>query len=249
MKKMISLVAVALTSALLVSAQVPGYMGKKLSVGINASTFFHFTEYSEGLTEMLTSPRFSYKSELALTYTVARRVSIGGSFYYGSQKYETPGGGGIFFNHYGGTYTTKDDYIRCRLMIFEFNTKIFRRNFLAPIGPYHQIGVGVVRYSAVSPGDTLALYYDNNSSSVAAVVDTDDKYSCFKLSYHIGYAAPVFKNCFFNFAFGYNFFRAGDSIKVRRAVEPGNFVLGTLNRDLRRYNNFEFKIGFSWLVL
>lgn len=249
MKKMISLVCVALTSALLVSAQVPGYMGKKLSVGVNASTFFHFTEYSEGLTEMLMSPRFSYKSELALTYTVARRVSIGGSFYYGSQKYETPGGGGFLINHYGGTYTTKDDYIRCRLMIFEFNTKIFRRNFLAPIGPYHQIGVGVVSYGASSPGDTLELYVDGQPGRPVAVVETDERYSCFKLSYHIGYAAPVFKNCFFNFAFGYNFFRAGDSVRLRRGVEPETFVIGTLNRDLRRYNNFEIKIGFSWLVL
>jgi hypothetical protein len=216
---------------------------------VNASTFFHFTEFSEGLADMLTSPRFSYKSELALTYTVARRVSLGGSFYYGSQKFLTPGGGGFLRDHYGGGYTTKEDFIRCRLLIFEMNMKIFRRNFLAPIGPYHQVGIGVVRYSAVSPGDTLTLYYDERPSTVAAVVDTDDKYSCIKLSYHIGYAAPVFKNCFFNFAFGYNFFRAGDSARIRRGAEPRTFVLGTLNRDLRRYNNFEFKLGFSWLVI
>ncbi len=249
MKKILSLLVVAF-SAVVLSGQVPGYMGKKLSVGVNASTFFHFTEYSEGLTEMLTSPSFSYKSELALTYTVGRRTSLGGSFYLGNQKFLTPGGGGLLIDHYRGEYTTKEDYIKCRLMIFEFNLKIFRRNFLAPIGPYHQMGIGVVKYRAVSPGDTLQLYTVGSHSSIPDVtVETDDRYSCAKLSYHIGYAAPIFKNCFFNFAFGFNFFLGGDSGRIQSGEDSRYFVLGVLNRDLRRYNNYEFKLGFSWLVL
>jgi hypothetical protein len=242
------LLVVAVLSAFAVNAQVPGYMGKKFSVGVNASSFFHFTDYSEGLTEMITSPSFSYKSELALTYTVGRRVSLGASFYYATQKFQTPGGGGLLIDHFGGEYTTKEDYIRCRLMMYEFNLKIFRRNFLAPIGPYHQIGIAMVKYKAVSPGDTLQLYNDGPSSQVVAVVDTDDSYSGAKISYHIGYAAPIFKNCFFNFAFGYNFFTGGDTAKVKRGPDTNNFVQGTLNRDLRRYNNFEFKLGFSYLL-
>lgn len=241
-------ILIATLAAFSLHAQVPGYMGKKFSVGINASSFFHFSDYSGGLTDLITSPKFSYKTELALTYTVGRRVSLGGSFYYATQKYDTPGGGGFLINHFGGGYTTKEDYIRCRLMIYEFNVKIFRRNFLAPIGPYHQIGIAMVQYKAVSPGDTLALYNAESPSQVIAVVDTDDKYSGAKLSYHIGYAAPIFKNCFFNFAFGYNFFRGGDTAKIKRGADTNNFVIGTLNRDLRRYNNFEFKLGFSYLL-
>jgi hypothetical protein len=248
MKKYLITLLTALCALPLMS-QVPGYMGKKLSAGLNVSSFFHFTDYEDGIADMLTSPSFSYKTELALTYTVARRVSVGGSFYYGSQKYLTPGGGGLLIDHYGGGFTTEDDYIRCRLMMYEFNIKIFRKNFLAPIGPYHQLGIAVVKYKAVSPGDTLELFLaDSHSTRPYEVVDTDDKYTGAKLSYHIGYAAPVFKNCFFNFAFGFNYFLGGDTAKVKSNPEPRNFVLGTLNRDLRRYNNFEFKLGLSYLL-
>jgi hypothetical protein len=228
---------------------VPGYMGKRLSIGANVSSFFMFEDFTT-VSDMLFSTRFSYKSELALTYTVARKVSLGGSFYYGNQRYLVglrPYDNG---NYNSNSVTLEEDYLKCRLMIFEFNAKFFRRNFLAPIGPYHQFGVGVVKYKAVAPGDSLVLVDSDDNAIANGTIDLKaDPYSCIKLSYHIGYAAPVFKNCFFNFAFGVNFFRAGDSAKIKTYLNKNNYTLGIMNKHLRRHNFFEIKIGFSWLAL
>ena len=227
---------------------VPGYMGKKLSVGANVSTFFMFEDFSD-VTDMIFSTRFSYKTELAATYTVGRRVSLGASYYFAKQKYTS-----IPSDYQNGyNYTTvipKEDFVACKLRIVEFNMKIFRRNFLAPIGPYHQVGIGVVKYNASAPGDSIILLNANSPSRVAGVARIpSDPYSCVKLSYHIGYAAPVFKNCYFNFAFGVNFFRGGDSPKIKTSITSSNYALAMMNKHLRRHNFLEFKIGFSWLAL
>ena len=232
----------------LIAGYVPGYMGKRLSVGGNVSTFFMFEDFS-GISEMLLSTRFSYKSELALNYTVSRKVSVGGSFYYGSQKYLA--GEYDYLTSSGRNYTAtlKEDYLRCRLMIYEFNLKIYQRNFIAPIGPYHQFGIGMVKYNATAPGDSLEVVNADHNGVVIDVIDLDkDPFSCVKLSYHIGYAAPVFSNCYFNFALGVNFFRGGDSAKIRGDVTYNDYVLAMLNKHLRRHNFLEFKIGFGWLA-
>ncbi|HTF02817.1 MAG TPA: hypothetical protein VK826_02295 [Bacteroidia bacterium] len=250
MKKHITIFAALFFLAGNINAtHVPGYMGKKLSIGANVSTFFMFEDFTT-VSDVLFSTRLSYKSELALTYTVARKVSLGGSFYYGTQRYRV-GLRDYDNGNYNGQYVTlEEDFLKCKLMIFEFNAKFFRRNFLAPIGPYHQFGVGVVKYKAVAPGDSLVLVNSDDDNIPNGTIELNpEPYSCIKLSYHIGYAAPVFKNCFFNFAFGVNFFRAGDSAKIKTDLNKNNYTLGIMNKHLRRHNFLEIKIGFSWLAL
>lgn len=249
MRKFIStLVIVFSVQSYLLAGYVPGYMGKRLSVGANVSTFFMFENFS-GISDMLLGTRFSYKSELALNYTVSRKVSLGGSFYYGNQRYLV--GAHDYLTTTGDYYSasTYEDYMRCRLMIYEFNIKVYQRNFIAPIGPYHQFGIGMVKYNAVSPGDSIEIVATDNTSRVIDVIDIkQDPLSCVKLSYHIGYSAPVFSGCYFNFAVGVNFFRGGDSAKNKFDVNAGNFIPTVLNKHLRRHNLLEFKIGFGWLA-
>lgn len=249
MRKLILLLAVVAFSAVEMKAgYVPGYMGKRFSVGANASSFFFFDDYT-GVSDMIFSTRFSYKSELAINYTIARKVSLGASFYYGNQRYKA---GQRDYQDAGGDYhavTLKEDYLRCKLMIYEFNVKIYRQNFIAPIGPYHQLGIGLVKYNASAPGDSLKLVAPQNTSVVVDVIDiSKDPYSCVKLSYHIGYAAPVFSNCYLNLAIGVNFFRGGDSPKLRDQLDDKTYALGIMNKHLRRHNFLEFKIGFGWLA-
>lgn len=249
MRKLIVLLFVVFFGAGTVKAgYVPGYMGKRFSVGANASSFFFFDDFS-GVSDMIFSTRFSYKSEFAVNYTVARKVSLGASFYYGNQRYLV--GERQYYDVRGDYYyvTLKEDYLRCKLMIYEMNIKIYQKNFIAPIGPYHQFAIGAVKYNATAPGDSLVLIEPGRSSSVVEVIDLKkDPYSCVKLSYHIGYAAPVFSSCYLNLAIGVNFFRGGDSAKVRDELTDNTFVTGIANKHLRRHNFFEVKIGFGWLA-
>lgn len=237
-----------LASTFMHANYVPGYLGKRLSVGYNASSFFFFDQFIP-VSEALFNTRFSYKSEFAVNYTVARKISIGASVYYGSQRYLV---GDQQFRTRNNYYqvTLAEEYMRCKLLIYEFNMKFFRRNFIAPIGPYHQLGIGLVKYNAKAPGDSLNLMLSQNQNIRAATVRiNDDPYSCVKLSYHIGYAAPVFKNCYFNMAIGVNFFRGGDSARIRNEVNASSYIPSILNRHLRRHNFLEVKIGFGWLAL
>lgn len=228
---------------------VPGYMGKRLSVGVNVSSFPFFDEFQLS-SDLLLNTRFSYKSELALNYTVGRKASLGFSFYYGKQKYKPGPDQSLSTGGYGYYVEPKDDdFIHCRLMIYEVNLKLYRKNFIAPIGPYHQIGIGVVKYNAVAPGDTIVLVDQQYENRVATVDVPAEPYSCIKLSYHIGYAAPVFKDCYFNFALGINFFRGGDSSKIKYGATTSNYLLSVMNRNLRLHNLLEFKFGFGWLTI
>lgn len=227
---------------------VPGYMGKRFSAGVNGSSFFLFDDFTS-VSDMIFSTRFSYKSEFTVNYTVARKISLGAGVYYGQQCYIV--GDRQYYDVQGDYHyvTLQEDYLRCKLMIYELNMKIYQKNFIAPIGPYHQFAVGLVKYNAVAPNDELTLVDAEQTSSVIEVVELKrDPYSCFKLSYHIGYSAPVFSSCYLNLAIGTNFFRAGDSAKIRDELTDDTFALGIMNKNLRRHNFFEVKIGFGWLA-
>lgn len=249
MKKSIILLLiffVGITNA--IAGYVPGYMGKRFSAGVNGSSFFLFDDFTS-VSDMIFSTRFSYKSEFAINYTVTRKVSLGASFYHGKQCYFV---GERQYHDVQGDYyyvTLQEDYLQCKLRIYEFNIKFYQKNFIAPIGPYHQFAVGMVKYNAVAPGDELILVDPEQTSSVIEVIELKkDPYSCVKLSYHIGYSAPVFRSCYVNLAFGVNFFRAGDSAKIRDELSDDTFALAIMNKNLRRHNFFEAKIGFGWLA-
>lgn len=255
MKFLSAIPAILLTSLSLqlCAGGAPGYMGKRLTAGANISTMF-FPENWNSLSEIPLATRFSYKTELAINYSVGKKTSVGFSYYFGNQKYFS-GNQRNSFNIRTGPYDNydavlKDDYMRCKLRIYEFNTKFFAKNFIAPVGIYHQLSIAIVKYVGNMPGDSIVTSglqgYAYNSQSIK--LETEP-YNCKKLSYHLGYLRPINDEISLNFAFGINYFTGGDIVDFAGSVTPQEFPLAVMNKHLRRHNFFEFKIGLSWIAI
>jgi hypothetical protein len=241
----ILLVAVGLQN---ISAQVPGYQGKRFSVGYNASSFFYFkqVENSDGLVdylnEALSTTTISYKTELAVNYAISRKVVMGLSYYFAKQNIS------FVNNEIGNNYEIPvDDIAKCKLSIYELHFQFFRKNFIAPAGLYHQVSVGIVKYGLATSDNKLTVYGQHQSNPMVINGPTDP-YTCFKLGYSIGKTNPIGHNFYINTAFGINFFRGGDSAYVKTTPTAQNYILANFNRGLRVHNFAEIKIGFGWLA-
>jgi hypothetical protein len=250
MKKIFFTTAFFLVVALQqVSAQVPGYQGKRFSIGYNASSFFYFTDLSGGLATLVFSPALSYKTELSANYTVSRKVTMGFSYYFAKQndyfsKTDFTKNGNNYYN-----VAPQLGIAQCKLAIYELHFLFFRKNFVAPAGLYHMISVGIVNYSLATPDNKLTIYSTNSYSQGTFILDGPvDPYMCFKLGYAIGKTNPIGHNFFINTSFGINFFRGGDSLAIKTTLTDQNYILANFNRNLRTHNFAEIKIGFGWLA-
>ncbi|HET6990257.1 MAG TPA: hypothetical protein VFJ43_02990 [Bacteroidia bacterium] len=229
------------------SAQVPGYQGKRFSVGYNASSFFYITDFGNGngLDGMFSSTTLSYKTELSVNYTVSRKTTMGFSYYFAKQKDNFSE---VYIDNYGSALPL-EGIVSCKLAIYELHFQFFRKNFVAPAGLYHQLSAGIVNYSLATADNTLTVYNTDNGNVPPLVLQGSfSPYSCFKLGYSIGKTNPIGHNFYINTAFGVNFFRGGDSPKIKSGVSASNYILANFNRNLRTHNFFEIKIGFGWLA-
>jgi hypothetical protein len=231
----------------------PGYMGKRLVVSANASSMF-FPENWEVISDIPMATRFSYKTEVGLSYAVGKKTSLGFSYYFGNQKYFS-GNDNTSYNIRVDSYNTyaailKNDYMYCKLRMYEFNIKFFAKNFIAPVGIYHQFGIAAVKYQGNMPGDSIITESLQSYNPYTQSIKLDaNPYSCVKLSYHVGYLRPINDVISLNFGFGVNFFRGGDSPRFQSTITASNFPLAVMNQSLRRHNLFEFKIGLSWIAI
>lgn len=254
--KLASVILGILISALslqLSAQSAPGYMGKRLTAGGNISTMF-FPENWETISDLPLATRFSYKTELGITYAVGKKTSLGFAYYFGNQKYFS-GNYNTSYNIRIDSYNTysailKNNYMYCKLRMYEFNIKFFAKNFIAPVGIYHQFGIAAVKYQGNMPGDSIITESLQSYNPYSQSIKLDaNPYSCVKLSYHVGYVRPINDIISLNFAFGANFFTGGDSPKFQNTVTANNYPLAVMNRNLRRHNLLEFKIGLSWIAI
>jgi hypothetical protein len=234
------------------SAQVPGYRGKRFSAGYNASSFFYFAGFSmqdEGLGGVLASTRLSYKTELYVNYALSRKTNIGFSYYHGNQK--------NYFkdqavdNRY---VTPRVDAVHCRINAFELHIKFFKNNFVAPVGLYYQMGIGLVKYNLNEPGDTLALMDLTTNYHTFTVRKPLDAFTCMKLSFHVGKTNPIGNYLYINTAIGVNFFTGGDfnwnygDDGIYSNSSVNTYLLKNFNKGLLSHNMAEIKVGLGWLA-
>jgi hypothetical protein len=225
------------------SAQVPGYQGKRFSVGYNASSFFYFTNFYDGISGVIESTKISYKTELSVHYTLSRKVSAGFSYYFAKQEDTFTKNEIQNF----GYMTPKLGIAECKIAMYELHLQFFRKNFIAPAGLYHQISVGIVKYELATSDNKLKVYSNDNYYSLT-LDGPKEPYSCFKLGYAIGKTNPIGHNFFINSAFGINFFRGGDSPNIRTTPTQQTYILANFNKNMRYHNFFEIKIGLGWLA-
>lgn len=222
------------------AAQVPGYQGKRFTVGYNASSFFYVIDiFDNPLSDILDNTRISYKTELNVNYAVSRKACMGFSYYFAKQH----GNADYISDQNGNVYKPKEGIVDYRLNIYELHIQFFRKNFIAPTGLYHQFSIGLVKYTL--PEDSVVFYASNGTFSLEKPLDP---FTGFKLGYCIGKTNPIGHNFYINTAFGVNFFQGGDTAKIRTNVTERNYLLYTLNRNLRSHNCLEVKIGLGWIA-
>jgi hypothetical protein len=245
MKKLTCIFLLVIGTGLqIASAQVPGFQGKRFSVGYNASSFFYWTDFTFGT--IIESTALSYKTELIANYTVSRKVTMGFSYYFANQK-DNFGYLVQNTNYYNyNSYHAKADLVLCKLAIYELHFQFFRKNFVAPVGLYHQVSVGMVKYDLAKADNPLVLY--GESGQTLNLDGPTDPFSCFKLGYAIGKTNPIGHRFYINTAIGVNFFRGGDGAKIKTEVTERNYILANFNRNLRTHNSIEIKIGLGCLA-
>lgn len=233
-----------------ISAQVPGYQGKRFAVGYNASSFFYFSDFSwgDGISGLVESTRLSYKTEVKINYVLSRKVNAGFSYYFAKQKASFVYGQ-IDNNLYMVSMYPKDKIAPCKLSIYEFHLQIFKKNFIAPVGLYNQFSIGIVKYSLGTSDNKLTIYNDiGNQTTIDGPIDP---FTCIKLGYAIGKNNPLGHNFFMNTSLGVNFFQGGDSDRFlgeRSNLSHQDYFLANFNHSLRWHNFLEIKIGIGWLA-
>jgi hypothetical protein len=254
------------------SAVVPGYLGKKLYANFNvgSSLFFDRNLFEETtiFDDPIGSTRLSLKYEASLNYTVSRKVAIGGSIIYARQK----GYYGIksvlirdpnFPEPYvNAILPSNGDNELGRLpftfWVAEFHAQFFRRNFIAPVGLYHQVGIGYLRYSPImtKSGVLDAQAVDGQGTPLGSPLeqelDNKGRYYTFRISYQRGRITPLNKHFYLNTAFGINLNFAGNQAEF--AFANGGIqtfsesIISTIYTNIRRMNTFEVKIGLGWFA-
>jgi hypothetical protein len=235
-----------------ISAQVPGFRGKRFTAGYNASSFFYFANFHSdyGISGALESTRFSYKTEVYANYTLSRKTSLGFSYYHGNQK-------NYFRPQVVDAYevTTSDEYVLCKFNMFEIHLQVFRNNFVAPVGLYHQFGIGIVKYNLGNPGDSVGLdglHTNGGYYHLTTLMGPADPFTCFKLSYHVGKTNPIGNLFYINTAIGVNFYTGGDYSGLlsenRQLHSMSNYLAVNFSKGMRTHNFFEIKIGLGWLA-
>ncbi|HLG03455.1 MAG TPA: hypothetical protein VI731_07650 [Bacteroidia bacterium] len=224
-------------------AQVPGYLGKRLSMSANVSSFLFF-DYLQA-----DAMRLSYKTEVGLNYSLSRKVDFGFHFYTAKQSYLMKPWS---FQSGYNSYSPSQEFLDCNLKIFEFHLRFFAKNFVAPVGIYHQLGIGWVNYSVADENVLRFQSYDSYSYSTETIIMKGPypEYSGMKLSYHLGKITPIGRLFFINSAIGINYFQSGDIARYEmHSLTQSSYLLAVCNKNLRRQNFAEIKLGFGIFIL
>jgi hypothetical protein len=272
------LILLALTGTVPVLAQktpVPGFLGKRLYFGVNASSFIHFQRDLNDAVDFGNFPlntRFSYKTEATLSYVLNRKLSAGLTFTYAKQKAyfgvlssqienaPPPIPQGPFVLN-AMPLSPNTDYGRVQYTFYsvQAHLQIFRRNFIAPAGRYHYLGAGILRYQPVThekgqilidPADAIFDQLEPFNQPLK----NNGNYTSFRLTYAMGRITPINKFIFLNTSFGFNLHLGGDyrevfiNSGVNAVATIQDAVISGLYQNMIRHNTLELKVGIGFFA-
>jgi|GEM_PF-6011844 len=241
-----TLLLLAFTLLLLpASAQSPGYRGKHFMIGYCGNAFLA-TNFSVGNEAQL---RPIFKHEFFIRAAVSRKTTIGFSYHRGRQLLvfrETVLPGSI-----ENIYFEPDKYLNaCNLQIFDLHFQFSRRSFIAPVGLYHQVGIGIVRFNLAN--DSLKGENTNTSSDYAIKRSKDDEPGV-RLSYTLGRSNVIKGNLLVNTAIGLNFF-VGDHMGLFTpesddySLPEKSYLANSMGRSISWTNLIDVKVGLAYLI-
>lgn len=240
------IIAFGVSFSILVHAQIPGYQGQRLTLGFNASTFLFF----EYLSEFPSGARISYKSELELNFATSRKVAMGSSVFFGRQNYYHYKSEFAFTdNALGRPMVIKDQYIPVKILMADLHIRFYARNFIAPVGIYHQFSAGIIQYFlADQSGEVVTINYSGLDNVSSTVSSPSEPFKGYKLGYQLGRSMPIGHKFYLNTSFGVNFFRGGNTTIIKTNLSENNVLLAMMNSNLRQHNFAEIRIGFGYFA-
>jgi hypothetical protein len=134
--------ALLLLSALLINlafanAQVPGYMGKKLSISYTPAFFLSLQPKQKESGDYITVPGLNFRNDVTIDYVISKSVAFGASVKYISTKLNDV----IYYtgNYYYGPQKAFTGDVLLQGPAFSFYVKKYafnKKGFIAPVGFY-----------------------------------------------------------------------------------------------------------------
>src|SRR5574337_1653600 len=121
--------------------------------------------------------------------------------------------------------------------ILLFHIKFFVKNLIAPIGIYHEISLGVIKYKLGTPGNLLLVKMSDAPYSQKEIPGRPYPYSATMICYHIGKTNPISHRFYINTSVGMNFMLGGDFSWIgQEFVTSENYILANMNKEMRKHN-------------
>lgn len=261
--KKLCLLAIAFALVATVMAQ-PGYMGKKISLGLNYGTYPYFTKNTAVIEMSGFSTTFDTESDKTFKWNNGLHLTAGIVL---SRKVEFLLGGtfakNIYYNRKFTLYEDMDDpdfddgFVRFIPDDPEFQARTlggligcrhYFGAYVAPIGVYHHVTGELLSYRFVEdklPGKAYETEYDGGVQPKTRY-DLDvsgSKAQAFRISYGLGVKSVITGNIFFNFESNFHFYlndwgRASNDFFPDSGYKQSGEAYGT---DVLQINAFSYK--------
>jgi hypothetical protein len=268
-------------------SQITGYLGKKISIEADINILPRFTDlmmskgqkkeiinykeifepyypyYSSGYAYTLEEVsnnsykpiKINLKSSLSLNYTISRKVDLCLRSNFIKANF-------LFRNHDGSSkynITSTSETVPYSAFEVDLNIKIYRKNFIAPVGKYITFGIGQSIASTINNRFNIEyLYYSSqNSSNIFGKQNINEKVKFIKYNIGIGEKKVFKNNLYFKYELESNFYSLGkynarilaDSPRLNSIDEAiANIFAYNVGRNLSFDNILNLKIGFGIIL-
>lgn len=257
MKKLLTAALVSISC--LAAAQVPGYLGKRFSIGYSVNlwpSYLHPGANSEDDGELGLNVMHSANIE----YTIKNRTNFCASLQYlhtGLDHSYTLNGYTSSSSYYGPEQETFNYKPKSKLPIQQYTTgasigfKFFKRGFFAPVGKYTKVDLTVFFNTMSYEKD--AFYYDTYKTATP-IGTGNSKSTSFSLGYSIGRQRVIANRLVLDFGMRFAIVPAAvlsvlaDNFNESGNTQPDDELKHYANQRLFGEQLVNFHIGLSFLA-
>lgn len=259
--------------------KVKGFLGKRVTAEFNSGlTYFLTTPVHNDAYDKSRKLRANLHPDFSIAYTIGKTTDIGFRVGYDQVKMKLPhqiiyeGSTNLYYANLEPAFSgTENSYqiINRENMGRSFNYQVFIRlynkKYIAPVGFYQQISLGVNRYSLKESRIEAFYWYGTmseeeneefvNSTSQEPVFIDIDRYNILAFSYFLGNKKTFSNGVYINSGFELNvsflsFFRkqessSGATEASRRSQEYHYQIPNLLAKEIQISQLFEYKIGLG----
>ncbi|MCW3104173.1 MAG: hypothetical protein JWO09_2613 [Bacteroidetes bacterium] len=250
-----------LLAPFLVSAQIPGYLGKRLMVGYSNNFFLSTVDPTASSYDLGMNTTHSLNVE----YTIKNRTNICASFQMfrtgiavntGFIEYRTTSSGSTTVKTYT-YYPIPDAPMVMKTKCLALGFKFFKRGSFAPLGKYRKLEA-VLMFSNISYQPLTFRYIQGNKTGRASLGSGNYSYKEFAVTYTLGRQRILFDRLVVDYGVQFGFMPLGAlsitdySGTVNITNYPGameSVLREESNMRLFRYELFNIHLGLGFLAL